>query len=171
MLTFNNISSEIKELIDGFDCSDEISVEFFLKEQALKLHQLRSAVTRLYFDVNQNLVGYFALYNDHVHVFSNQMTKHGWNLPDGLDLFPAVKLHYLGVDVRHRGKRYGEYLLGEVVELVEDIAKISGCNFLTIEALPNAVEFYQKYGFKVRSRQPGKGELYNMVLKLDELEE
>jgi hypothetical protein len=95
MLTYKNISSDYQELIDGFDCSDEISVEFFLKEQALKLHQLRSAVTRLYFDENQNLVGYFALYNDHVQVFPNQKTKHRWNLPDGLDLFPAVKLHYL----------------------------------------------------------------------------
>lgn len=172
MLTYKNISSDYEELINGFNCADEISVEFFLKEQALKLHQLRSAVTRLYFDENQNLVGYFALYNDHVHVFANQMMKHGWNLPEGLDLFPAVKLHYLGVDIRWRDRvlhRYGEYLLGEVVELVEDIAKTSGCNFLTIEALPSAVEFYQKYGFKVRSREPGKGELYNMVLKLDEL--
>ncbi|UJF32377.1 GNAT family N-acetyltransferase [Paenibacillus hexagrammi] len=171
MLTYRNISWECQNLIEGFDCSDEISVELFLKEQAFMLHHLRSAVTRLYFDENQNLVGYFALYNDHVHVFANQMTKYGWNLPEGLDLFPAVKLHYLGVDRKYRNRGYGEYLLGEVVELVEDIAKTSGCNFLTIEALPNAVEFYAKYGFQIRSRQSGKGEFYHMVLKLDELEE
>jgi hypothetical protein len=76
------------------------------------------------------------------------------------------------VDIRYRDRllhRYGEYLLGEVVEIVEDIAKTSSCNFLTIEALPSSVDFYQKYGFKVRSREPGKGELYNMVLKMDEL--
>jgi ribosomal protein S18 acetylase RimI-like enzyme len=172
MLTYKNISSDYQDVIDGFVCPDEISVELFLKEKALKLHQLRSAVTRLYFDENQKIVGYFALYNDHVHVFGNQMMKHGWNLPEGLDLFPAVKLHYLGVDIRCRDRvnhRYGEYLIGEVVELVEDIAKTSGCNFRTIEALPSAVDFYEKYGFKVRSRKPGRGELFNMELKMDEL--
>ena len=172
MLTFKSISSEFQEQIDGFNCSDESSVELFLKEQALKLHQLRSAATRLYFDENQNLVGYFTLYNDHVHLFPNQKSKYLWTLPDDLDLFPAVKLHYLGVDIRHRDRqihRYGEYLIGEVVSIVEDIAQVSGCNFVTIEALPSALGFYEKYGFRLRSRQPGKGELYHMLLKLDEL--
>jgi ribosomal protein S18 acetylase RimI-like enzyme len=172
MLTYKYISLEDKNAVEGFNCSDEISVELFLKEQAFKLHALRSAVTRLYFDENQNLVGYFTLYNDHVHLFPSQKAKHGWILPD-LDLFPAVKLHYLGVDIRHRNReihRYGEYLLGEVVDLIENIAKNSGCNFITIEALPRALSFYEKYGFKVSSRQRGNGELYNMVLKLGELD-
>lgn len=141
----------------------------FVREQALKLHQLRSAVTRLYFDENQNLVGYFTLYNDHVHVFANQKSKHNWNLPE-LDLFPAIKLHYLGVDLRERRKGYGEFLLAEVVNLVEHIASNSGCNFITIESLANAVSFYEKYGFKMRSRVPGSGDLYNMALKLRELD-
>jgi hypothetical protein len=34
MLTYKHISLEHKEAIDGFNCSDEISVELFLKEQA-----------------------------------------------------------------------------------------------------------------------------------------
>lgn len=173
MLTFKHISPEYQQNIDEFDCSDEISVELFLKEYAFKLHQLRSAVTRLYFDENQNLVGYFSLYNDHVHIFSNQKAKHGWNLPEGFDLFPAVKLHYLGVDLRYRDRerhRYGETLLLDVVNIVEGIARTSGCNFITIEALNNAVPFYEKYGFKVRSRIPGAGDIFNMALKLDELE-
>lgn len=172
MLTFEYIRPEHYEIISHFDCSDEISVELFLKEQALKLHMLRSAITRLYFDENQKLVGFFTLYNDHVHLFSNQMKKHGWNLPDGLDLFPAVKLHYLGIDILQRDRekhRYGEYLLAEAVEVIEGIARNSGCNFITIEALNNAVPFYEKYGFKIRSRSPGSGEFFNMVLKLDEL--
>lgn len=175
MLTYKYISPDYKELIDGFSCPDEISVELFLKEQALKLHQLRSAVTRLYFDENQNLVGYFTLYNDHVHLFANQKAKLGWNLPD-IDLFPAVKLHYIGVDIRYRDQnkprlRYGEFMLIEVVEIVEEIAAASGCNFITLEALPSVVEFYNKYGFKLKSRNPGPGDLYHMALKLNELEE
>jgi hypothetical protein len=61
MLTFQYIAPQHAEMIQGFQCPDERSVEMFLKEQALNLHQLRSAITRLYFDENQNLVGYFTL--------------------------------------------------------------------------------------------------------------
>lgn len=95
MLTFQYIEPQHADIIQGFECSDEPSVEYFLKEQALNLHQLRSAVTRLYFDENQNLVGYFTLFNDHVHVFPKQKEKHRWNLPANLEFFPAIKLHFL----------------------------------------------------------------------------
>lgn len=127
MLDYKYISSMHQDMIKGFDCSDEISVEVFLKEKALKLHYLRSAVTRLYFDENRNLVGYFTLYNDHVHVFSSQRTRHSWNLPSEIDLFPAVKIHYLGIDRRFRNQGYGRFLLTEAIYLIERIANTSGC--------------------------------------------
>ena len=80
-------------------------VEFFLKEEALRLHDLQSAITRLYFDENQNLVGYFTLYNDLVSLHKRQIEKYErdfkWNSPN-YRYFPAVKLHYLGVDQRYR---------------------------------------------------------------------
>lgn len=38
MLNYINISTKHQDIIEGFDCSDEISVELFLKEKALKLH-------------------------------------------------------------------------------------------------------------------------------------
>lgn len=168
MLTFQYIEPQHTDIIQSFQCSDEISVELFLKEQALKLHQLRSAITRLYFDDNQNLVGYFTLYNDHVQVFQKQKEKYRWNLPD-FDLFPAVKLHYIGVDSRFRKLGYGSYLLTEAVYVIGQIAKTSGCNSITVEALNSAVGFYEEYGFVLRQRNRGSGEFQNMALKLDEL--
>lgn len=166
MLEFEYIQLKHTKLIEQFNCSDEISVELFLREQALKLHQLRSAVTRLYFDENQNLVGYFTLHNDLIHVFQNQIRRHGWNLPNIHDYFPAIKLHYLGIDSKYRNLGYGKYLLAEAILAIEDLAMCSGCTFVTIEALHNAVGFYEKFGFVNRQRA---SEFQNMVLKLEEI--
>jgi len=118
MLNFQYIQTQHAEIIQGFNCPDEPSVEIFLKEQALTLHQLRSAVTRLYFDENQNLVGYFTLFNDHIYIYPQQKEKYMWMLPEELDYFPAIKIHYLGVDNRYRGLGYGRYLLAEAVYVI-----------------------------------------------------
>jgi len=167
MLTFEYIQPHHTTVIQDFQCPDEPSVELFLKEKALVLHQLRSAITRLYFDENQNLVGYFTLYNDHIHVFASQKAKHGWNLAPDLGQFPGVKIHYFGVDIRHRGKHYGAYLLAESLLTIHEVAKNSGCNFVTVEALESALPFYDKFGFVVRQRT-SEG-FHHMVFKLDEL--
>lgn len=169
MLKYQYIEPKHSEIIQGFQCPDEPSVAEFLKEHALNLHQLRSAVTRLYFDENQNLVGYFTLHNDLVHVFSNQRKKHEWKLPMNIDHFPAIKIHYLGVDKRYRGLGYGRYLLSEAVHVVQELAGKSGCNFITVEALFNAIGFYEKFGFVIRQKGKSYQPFHNMVLKLDEL--
>lgn len=166
MLDFEYIQPKHIELVSKFNCSDELNLETFLKEQALKFHQLRSAVTRLYFDENQNLIGYFTLHNDLIHVFNSQKIKHGWNLPDTHDFFPAIKLHYLGIDINFRNKGYGKFLLAEAVFLIEQLASVSGCTFITVEALKRSESFYEKYGFVSRQRSIH----YNsMVLKLAEI--
>jgi ribosomal protein S18 acetylase RimI-like enzyme len=107
-----------------------------------------------------------ALFNDHIHVFSSQIERFRWNLPAKLKHFPAIRIHYIGIDKRYRGLGYGRYLLAEAIYVIEQIAQNSGCNFITVEALNSAVGFYEKYGFVIRQRGT---EYQNMVLKLDEL--
>jgi hypothetical protein len=62
------------------------------------LHKLKTAITRLYFDENQNLVGFFTLHNDLVRLAKNQKKKlneeHKWHLAK-YNLLPSVKLHYI----------------------------------------------------------------------------
>ena len=107
------INIKYKEDIENFSCSDELQVEQFLKEEAQHLHDSRTAITRLYFDENQNLVGYFTLYNDIVQVGKQKRLKH-WSafLPtSNLVYFPAIRLHYLGVDNQYRDMGYGKQLM------------------------------------------------------------
>lgn len=176
MLTFDFISSKYIENIERFEFEntpDEMSVESYLKEKALRLHELQTAITRLYFDANQNVVGFFTLHNDVISLHPRQRERledvYGWMLPKDGDItsFPAIKLHYLGVDSRYRKMGYGKHMVAEALSIAAEIAEQSGCNFLTVEALGSTVEFYRKRGFKWISQND---EFANMLFKLGELE-
>ncbi|UOF90762.1 GNAT family N-acetyltransferase [Fodinisporobacter ferrooxydans] len=174
-LTFEYLDYKHEGIIQEFICDEEPSVAIFLKEHALRLHKLQSAITRLYFDENQNLIGFFTLFNDHVSIHKGIVKKENWELPNELSQFPAIKLHYFGVDSRFQRRGYGEYLLLEVIDICQDIVRVSGCNFLTLEAFENVVEFYKTYGFiRFNTRkqfiQGQRVVLTDMALKLGELD-
>jgi DNA-binding XRE family transcriptional regulator/ribosomal protein S18 acetylase RimI-like enzyme len=178
LLSFDYISSEYKEEIERFEFKntpDERSVEMFLKEKALHLHEMQTAITRLYFDEDQNLVGFFTLHNDIVSLQRHQMAefkqKYDWRFPEDIDIFyyPSVKLHYLGVDRRHRECGYGKYMIREAIAITADeIGQLSGCNFVSVEALLSTVDYYRKRGFKWIGQNV---DYANMIFKLGELEE
>ncbi|GAA4881730.1 hypothetical protein GCM10023310_72230 [Paenibacillus vulneris] len=162
-----DINEEHIELINKFQCDDEDTVKEFLVNEALELHKLNLAVTKLFFNDKdkKNLIGYFTLHNDMMQIGKAKRKKHGYQLPS-YKYYPSIKLHYLGVDSRFREQRYGETLLFTVLDTAINISKTTGCLFLTIESLPKAVSFYEKYEFKrLNINRP----FVNMFFKLDEL--
>lgn len=174
MLTFDYISSSYTGHLNNFQFGsfDENTIKEFLLTKALYFHELQTATTRLYFDEDQNLVGFFTLHNDLIELERNKVNefgdKYGWELPnDEQYYFPAIKLHYFAIDKRYRGLGYGKHLMQEIIEIATDVTQQSGCNFITIEALPNSVEFYHKRGFKAVSQT---SEFTIMVFKLGEIE-
>jgi predicted GNAT family N-acyltransferase len=61
---------------------------------------------------------------------------------------PAIRLARLAVSVKERGKRYGEALLGEVIQRTATIADQVGLIGLFVDAKDeSAKRFYVKYGF------------------------
>jgi GNAT superfamily N-acetyltransferase len=164
------ISDRYIEDINNFQCSDEQSVEEFLKEYALKFHENNLAKTRLYFNDEKQLVGYFTLFSDYVTVVKSKRDQHKWTLTSihGKHMFPAIRLHYLGVDSRFRKKGYGKMLVYFAIDISKQISEEVGCTFLSIEALNSSVEFYEKLEFKLLNKQ--NKFLTNMIFKLDELE-
>lgn len=166
MLQWRYISDEYKAQIDQFQCNDEVSVQSFLIEEALHYHELNLARTRLYFDKNQNLAGYFTVYNDMMTIGREKRRKHGLQQLPSYKFYPALKLHYLGIDQRYRKKKYGEYLLLEVLCLSQEVSEKTGCLFLSLESLPSAIGFYKKYEFEHLNR---RDIYYNMFFKIAEL--
>ncbi len=152
MLHCEFISEEHQQAIQNFDCSDEISVATFLKEHAYGLHQTSSAITRLFFDEDRNLIGYFTLFNEMVYMSKAKRKKHELEHMPKDKFLPAIKLHYLGVDDCYRKRGHGEYLLFEALLVAKKISQMSGCNFVTLESLNSSYSFYEKYEFQRLAR-------------------
>lgn len=177
MLSYDFISDKYLDEINAYEgksSQDESSVELYLKEKALKLHSLNTAITRLYFNEEDQLVGFFTLHNDTINIYTEKREelneKYGWEFPDDdTCTFPSIKLHYLGVDAKYRGKGYGLHLMNETLTIAHEVAENSGCMFLTVEALHSASDFYRKRGFKGGFKQTSEFEV--MVFKLGEVEE
>lgn len=73
----------------------------------------------------------------------------------------AAYIDYFAVDPKHQGKRIGEKML----KVAEEYAKYLGYNTITLDAIPGeegAVEFYEKYGYKVIKKAKSRIDKYLM---------
>jgi GNAT superfamily N-acetyltransferase len=60
---------------------------------------------------------------------------------------PMLRLARLAVDETQRGQGLGAQLLGFVLQLAVRMASDFGCVGVVVDAKPDAVSFYRKYGF------------------------
>lgn len=60
---------------------------------------------------------------------------------------PVLRVARLAVDQRQQGRGLGRALLRFSIELAEKLRDQVGCVGLVVDAKPDAVEFYERYGF------------------------
>ncbi|MEH6973919.1 MULTISPECIES: GNAT family N-acetyltransferase [Bacillus] len=163
------LSPEHRSKVDNFKCESEKDVEIFLKKDSWELQEYNMTLTRLFFNKDGDLVGYFTLFNESVpKVGKDKLIKENWKLPNSEKSYPAVRLHYLGVDERYQKQGIGYTILISAIDVCTKISKLSGCTFVSVQALNSAVEFYEKYHFK---RVATEKKYVNMLLKLEDAEE
>jgi GNAT superfamily N-acetyltransferase len=61
---------------------------------------------------------------------------------------PALRLARLAVEVSAQGRGIGKALLGGVFQIAHDMAESVGCIGMVVDAKPDAVDFYARYGFE-----------------------
>lgn len=135
---------------NSFQCIDrdgDNHVQVFLQEQALDLMECNLVRTRLFFDKNQKLIGFYSLFNDTIKIHKNKRIEISLTLPQGVKEIPAVRLHYIGIDDRYKGQGYGDILMSSVLVNCIKIAQISGCPLITVESTESARKFYARYDF------------------------
>lgn len=160
------LSEEYSDHLANFKSTEGI-VEEFLTQNALKFHQVNSAFTHLFFHEDE-LIGFFTLFADQVNVVKSARKK--LNSPafsvHGGQSYPAIRLHYIGVDKKYLKQKVGEFLLYIALDTCREIAESIGINFVSLEALPSSEGFFKKYEFvKVESR----GELKIMVIRIEDI--
>ncbi|MBK5458030.1 GNAT family N-acetyltransferase [Peribacillus sp. TH27] len=157
--------------IHQFKCSDEDKVDSFLKEESINLMDRNFVRTRLFFDNEKNLVGFYSLFNDTIKMNKQKRLELQVKLPDQVKVIPAIRLHYIAVDEKYRKKRYGEDLLGCVFIECAEIAKRSGCTLIVLESTSKTRGFYEKYDFThIRKENEYSLMAYNTEKLIDLLE-
>jgi GNAT superfamily N-acetyltransferase len=61
---------------------------------------------------------------------------------------PALRLARLAVEKKAQGRGVGKLLLRAVFQVAHDMAQSIGCAGVVVDAKPDAVEFYESYGFE-----------------------
>ncbi|MEI3613721.1 N-acetyltransferase [Pseudogracilibacillus sp. SO30301A] len=141
-------------------------VQKFLQEQALDLMSQNLVRTRLFFDKNRSLIGFYSLFNDTIKLNKHKRKQLDIKLPHGVQDIPSIRLHFLGIDDKHMGKGYGNDLMASIITNCINVARISGCTLIVLEATEDVVQFYEKYDFIYVHP---KEEYYIMVLNTKEL--
>lgn len=128
-------------LVEDFDCGIE-SVNTYLKEFALKYAVIGEAKTHLVIDKKQNkLVGFFAIKCSSIKI-EPPLTPHP-------RLIPSVEISWFGVNAIYQKYGFGKKILAYIIDLINDMkANLLGVRMITLFAIPNVVEFYNKIGFE-----------------------
>lgn len=136
--------------VDGFHCIDKAgcrSVQDFLQNEALDYMKRNIARTRLFFEGDNNLVGFYSLFNDTIKINRQKRESMDIRLPHGVSDIPAIRLHFIGVDNAYQSKGFGEYIMGSVLDNCIEIARSSGCSLIVVESTESAKGFYEKLDF------------------------
>ena len=133
-----------------FDCGNADLNDFLLHDaKAYSSHLL--AVTYL-LENDTELLAVFAVPNDRISI--NESDKATWRkikkeFPHSKHRsdYPAVKIGRLGVNKKHQNEHLGRLIVNFVKDTFITNNR-TGCAFVTVDALKEAIPFYQKNGFK-----------------------
>lgn len=147
---------------------DHEEIDFFLKEKALAYHQNNLVRTHILLNETEDkVIGFFSLFNEDFFI-SNKKEKSlklkqvpvFRGIEEEISDIPAVRIHKFAVHQEFQGKgmlgvKYSDYLFTDMLETIANVAKWTGCMFVTLEATDNAFMYYQNRGFKVLNKKSG----------------
>lgn len=153
----NSLDWRIKRLTQdtvldtSFDCGNT-ELNGFLLEDA-KDYQKRHLATTYIAASKGSILGYFSLSNDKMDLDDSdkptwRRIKASFPYSKHRKDYPAIKIGRFGIDRRCQKKRLGSILINLIKEMFSRPDLRSGCTFLTVDALQEAIPFYQKNGFK-----------------------
>jgi GNAT superfamily N-acetyltransferase len=101
-------------------------------------------VSKTYLAMNAGAcVGFITLAGDAIELYQKER-------PDGVALprLPALKIAQLAVDLGARGRGVAKELVAFALLIARQVRGQIGCVYLSVDAKPDVVGFYEKLGFK-----------------------
>ena len=142
------------ERIEIFDCGDADLNDFIVNES----HHYRNALIAVTYVYEHRetgeIVAYFSLANDRVSLTDfdsktefNRFRRTRFVNEKRIRSYPAVKVCRLAVSNTVRGQGIGTVLL-DFIKSYFLVDNKTGCRFVTVDAYPNAVPFYEQNDFQ-----------------------
>jgi GNAT superfamily N-acetyltransferase len=125
----------------GFDCGAADQNEYlYLRAWRDACHGI--SVTHMLY-IKGIPAGYVTLLSDRIQLGPKEK-------PKGVtyQFVPAMKIGQLGVDRRFAGLGLGRYLVGFAIQLALQFRGVIGCRYLTLDAEPHLIGWYESQGFK-----------------------
>lgn len=146
-------SLERSDIREGFSCG-EPALDRFLERYAWQ-NQRRYHLGVTYVavdDATRRVLGYFTLAA--ASVSSDESVAH---TPGGYAEIPAIRIARLAVDPRMQGIGLGSELLRAACTIALAESERVGCAGVIVDALPEAVSFYEPFGFTPMGVLSGAG--------------
>jgi GNAT superfamily N-acetyltransferase len=126
-----------------FDCGAD-EQNRFLQERAWRDHQKGISSTHMMY-VNGIPAAYVTLMADRIKLSPKEKLK-----GISYELVPAVKIAQLAVARRFTGHGLGKFMIGYAVANARAVRAVPGvgCRYLTLDAQPHLVGWYERMGFK-----------------------
>ena len=142
-------------VLKPFDCGDQ-DLNDFLFNDAKNYYKHRLSVTYL-LENETETVAYFSVSNDKLSINESdkptwRKIKHLFNHRKHRGDYPAVKVGRLAVNLKYQGHDIGSDLLSYIKCMFAE-GNRTGCAFITVDALNNAVQFYSKNKFRHLRRE------------------
>jgi len=135
-----------KHQVQDFSSGDA-DLDDFLKNDAARYQVEHLSHTRVAY-LNGNIVAYLTLLSDCI-VLETKEKKRLFSFHRRIYNFPALKIGRLAVSEAQAktgiGKALLQYTIGLVIRMNADLR--IGCRFITVDAYPGSIFWYQKHGF------------------------
>lgn len=133
--------------VSSFNCNDT-DLNEFLQQDAYAYQTAHLSFTRVVFH-EKELVAYITLLTDSI-VLKTPEKKKLVDFHEHIMNWPALKIGRLAVAASYQkqrgiGKALLQYAVGIALRMGLDSGV--GCRFLTVDAYPESIGFYEKYGF------------------------
>jgi GNAT superfamily N-acetyltransferase len=151
-LTFLVLTADHLPILDTFKCKNS-ELKGFLIENAYRDQIERVSVTRLVF-YDGILVGYFTLVTD---VIKKIEIADGDGDPGfSHTTYPALKIARLATHNDYERQGIGRHMLMKIFAIWIQFSEYIGCRIITVDAKPEATEFYKKFDFHEAIVNPKK---------------
>ncbi|HIH19734.1 TPA: GNAT family N-acetyltransferase [Candidatus Micrarchaeota archaeon] len=150
--------------LGAFDCQDE-DLNEFLKKDAFSYQKNGIAQTYVCQYSNQP-VGFFSLCSDAIKLSDlEEIAEFGVDKTH--QDYPAIKIARLATSASYKGRHIGMFMVKYVIGMALEFSKKIGCRFVTVDSMPNSVEFYQRLNF-IKNLKDHSGKMESMRFDLIE---